>query len=178
MKKAILVIAALAIFAATANAEDMKMKVPVDTWRQLRSRLYDLEKENSHLRKSLKGQATSVTPADMKRVKALEEENGRLKSEVQAMAGEAERAKDVDGLKQRVSELEKENSRLAGESKSASGADRRIASLKRANLRLKKKLRATKSGAVAISYTGEKHSARHEFFLARHKAAIHHIFTE
>jgi len=190
VKKTILIMAVFMVLAGTANGEELKMKVPVDKWRKLRTRLYSLEKENN----SLKQKVRALEAAGKKgsgdrtaRIDALEAENNRLRQEVRMMESAAGSRRVDDETKGRLADLEDENNRLRQEVKAlekaaAKGSGNgkykaRVAALKKQNLRLKKKIQALRSGVVAVSYTGEKRSARHEFFRARHKATTH-VFTD
>jgi len=183
VKKTAIVVAAVAMFVSvSAGAEDLKLKVPVEKWRQLRTRLYSLEKENLVLKRKLRsvggGEAAAAAEKEAARLDELAAENARLRKQLADMQTAAGAGSE---LRARLDLLEEENRRLRSEvdglkaavatAEGGGNADRRIAVLERRNLRLKKKIQALRSGVVAISYTGEMRSARGEFFRARRRAA-------
>ncbi len=175
MKRIILITAVLSLLAVPAGAGEMKMKVPVDKWRQLRTRLYSLEKENTLLKKELRERSGNVeSAAEIARSKAISEENARMQKQLRESSRKGAALAEAQ---QRLSALEEENATLRKKAAVATGGNKRMAALKKRNLGLKKKIRAMKSGSVTISYTGENRSARHEFFRVRHKVTDH-VFTD
>lgn len=142
MKKIYWIMAILLIWAGSANAGVLKVKIPADDFEQMKSRLEALEKENNQLQQEVKSLSDRSSEAkktsDAKelesKISALTQKNNKLKKEIESMteassndAASAERlANNLDTLGRENRQLKKSVATLK-ESGATLRSDRRTA---------------------------------------------------
>jgi len=149
MKKAIGLGIILLIWIGSVSAGELKVKVPVEEFEQMKTRLETLENEKVQLQEELKTLSDKTTDEEMKeQVESLSQENKQLQQKVESMAEktskEASYAKEKDN---RLDTMGRENRQLK----------RAVASLK-------------ESGALLRS---DRRTARQVYFQANKKFASH-----
>lgn len=186
MKKIFLLTAAMLVCSGPVFAGDLKVMVPVDEFKQLKSRLDALEKENSKLKQG--GgveEVKSVSPVSgelQSRLQAVENENSRLLQELNAMKSQDRPVQVSAEVQARLDAVEKENRQLKeaqarqGE-KSPGGEDvglvAKLNAAENENGKLQQEVKLLKEGRIAESYAASKISAREQYYIERRKGASH-----
>ena len=156
MKRIFWIMAILLIWAGSTNAGVLKVKVPVDEFEQMKSRLETLEKENNQLQQEVKSLADKTSEAET--VSDKKEVESRLKA----------LAQENNQLKQKVEELAETSSEEAGSSeKLASSLD----ALGRENRQLKRSVASLKEAGTVLR--SDRRTARHMYFETNKKFAGH-----
>lgn len=187
MKRIFLLAAAMLIGSGPVFAGDLKVMVPVDEFKQLKSRLDALEKENSRLKQGgAAEEVKAVSPVNgelQSRLQAVENENGRLLQELNAVKSQ-ERTVPVDtGMQARLDAVEKENRQLKeartdqGEKSPAIGEDAglvaKLTAAESENSKLQQEIKSLRDGGFAAVFAENKISARELYFLQRKKGLSH-----
>lgn len=186
MKRIFLLTAAMLIGSGPVFAGDLKVMVPVDEFKQLKSRLDALEKENSRLKQvGAADEVKAVSPVSgelQSRLQAVENENGRLLQELNAIKSQ-ERPVQVDtGMQARLDAIEKENRQLkearANQSEKSpavedSGLVAKLTAAESENSKLQNEVKALRDGGFAAVFAENKTSARELYFLQRKKGLSH-----
>jgi predicted nucleic acid-binding Zn-ribbon protein len=147
----------LLIWTGSAGAGVLKVKVPVNEFEQMESRLEALENENRQLKMDINSLATKPTATEKAvnteeitaRINALEQENNQLKKEVASLTAESSGS---------TTSHEKEI-----------GA--KLDSLGRENRRLKQSVAALKE--VGALQRSDSRTASHQYFETNKKFATH-----
>jgi predicted nuclease with TOPRIM domain len=186
VKRIIIIVAAFLICVGTARAGELKIMVPVDDYKQMKTKLEMLEKENSQLKQEVTsknasgGAGQEDAEALQSRLKGLEKENSSLKQQLQAQQGQA-----GNELKDRVSALEQENSQLQKQlaekqqqgGENMAGAEKaneaRLAEVENQNSQLQQELKILKEEGVSASLLGDKSTARELYATTRHASSFH-----
>lgn len=188
MKRIFLLTAATLLLGGPVVAGDLKIAVPVDDFKQLKSRLEALEKENSQLKEQAavaKPAAVAVAPVDPElkgRLQAVESENSRLRQELNAAKVQERPAPVNTDAQARLEAVEKEN-RLLKEAqarqseKGVGGADADLTAklnvAENENIKLQQEVKTLKEGGLAAVFAENKISARELYFLKRSKGLGH-----
>jgi hypothetical protein len=147
------------VWSGSVVAGELKVMVPVDELKQMKSRLEALERENSQIRQG--GAAAGIqqtnTPGSSElqgRLQAMESENSRLRQELNAAKGQprqGDKSSDsVDGsLVAKLNAAENEN------------------------IKLQQEVKTLKEGGLAAVFSENKISARELYFLQRKKGINH-----
>lgn len=157
MKQIFGIMAILLIWTGLAGAGVLKVKVPIDEFEQMKSRLETLENENSQLKKDV--DSLAANPAETEkaantkeieaRINALAQENDQLKEEIKSLAD-------------KPSESEAAHAKEFGS---------KLDSLGRENRQLKQSLASLQeAGALQRS---DSRTARHLYFESNKKLAQH-----
>lgn len=169
VKRIFLLTAAMLILCDSVVANELKIAVPIDEFKQLKSRLETLEKENSQLRQEV-GPEKIVPPSTVNmemqsRLQATENENNRLRQELNAMKSQEHPA--TTNAEVQASQGEK----------SSGGEDTVLAAKLNAaeneNSKLQQEIKMMKEGGFAAVFAESKISARELYFLKRRKGISH-----
>jgi|GEM_PF-6485603 len=149
MKKVIGLGVILLIWVGSVSAGELKVKIPVDEFEQMKTRLEKLENENIQLQEELNTLSNKTTDEEMmEQVESLSQENEQLQQQIESMAGKTSK-----------------------EASYAEEKDSRIDILGRENRRLKRSIASLKeSGALLRS---DRRTARQVYFQANKKFASH-----
>ncbi len=188
MKKIFLLTTMMLVWSGSVVAGELKVAVPVDEFKQIKSRLEALEKENSQLKKgsgpdgSIMGSPGS--PEMEGRLQATENENSRLRQELNALKSQERSTSSNMEIQAKLDTVEKENRQLkeaqARQSeKSPVLEDASLATklnvVENENSKLQQEIKALKDGGFAAVFAENKISARELYFLER-KKGINHAF--
>lgn len=115
MKKTFWLMAIILIWTGSAGAGVLKVKVPVNDFEQMQSRLEALEKENIQLQQEVK--SLTKKPAENElgtQIDALEKENAKLKEEIKSLAEKSSEADaaSINAMNSRLDSLGRENRQL------------------------------------------------------------------
>ncbi len=186
MKKIFLLTAAMLVCSGPVFAGDLKVMVPVDEFKQLKSRLDALEKENSRLKQSGGAEEVkSVSPANgelQSRLQAVETENNRLVQEINTLKSQ-ERPVQVNAeVQARLDAVEKENRQLkearANQVEKGPGGEdvalvAKLNAAENENGKLQNEIKTLRDGGFAAVFAENKISARELYFLQRRKGLSH-----
>lgn len=169
VKRVFLLTSAMLIWCGSVVANELKIAVPIDEFKQLKSRLEALEKENNQLRQGV-GPEGVVAPSTVNteiqsRLQATENENSRLRQELNTIKNQEHPASTNTEMQARQSE------------KSSGGEDTLLAARLNAaeneNSKLQQEIKTMKEGGVAAVFAESKISARELYFLNRRKGISH-----
>ncbi len=162
MRTILVTITILLAWTVSLSAAELKVKVPVEEFEQMKSRLNSLENENSRLRQeigSMEGSSIPSQPSEeiKSRLSDLERENSQLESEKNQLESENNQ------LKQQVDTLE--SSKQASQPAPAPAPDNtemqsQITTLENKNRRLRNQVKKLKEGGVAATLSEDRRPAR------------------
>lgn len=186
MKRIFLLTAVLLLSGGPVVAGELKVMVPIDEFKEMKSRLEALENENSQLKQGGGRAAAAPSPGGeiQSRLQAVESENSRLRQELEAMKRSAGPAPSSADLQARLEAVEKENRQLresvpAGAGDSTGGGDAaltaRLNAAENENSKLQQEVKLLKEGGLAAAYAENKISARELYFNIR-KKGISHVY--
>ena len=151
MKKTLILAALMLIWVGPANSGELKVQIPVNDYEKIQSRLDALENENSRLKQEVNSLESNSTPPA---------------PETSASAQPSEE------MLERLSALEKENSQLKQEVEVMQNApepqtvdddiESRLSSLENQNIRLNQKIKSYKDRGVRI-VDNDRRTARQVF---------------
>lgn len=189
MKRIFLLLSAMLLCSGQSFAGDLKVMVPVDELKQLKSRLEALERENGQLRQQsavVQAAPVATPPAPVNgelqsRLLAVESENNRLRQELAAARDRAPQAAGNGEMQARLDAVERENRQLketqarqaaAGTSGDA-GLAARMQTAENENIKLQQEIKSLKEGGLAAVFAENKMSAREQYYLKRKKSISH-----
>lgn len=186
MKRIFLLTAAMLVCGGSVVAAELKVMVPVDDFKQMKSRLEALEIENSQLKQRAAAEPVAATPDTSElhsRLQFVESENSRLRQELN-IAKSQERPAVADAeIQARLETVERENRQLKEEAqsrqsdKSSGGEDAALAAKLNAteneNVKLQQEVKNLKDGGLMAIFGENKISARELYFLKRKKGVSH-----
>lgn len=186
MKRIFLLTAVMVVWSGSVVAGELKIAVPVNDYKQLKSRLEALEKENSQLKRGIGSEgavvASPVGGEMQSRLQETENENTRLRQELNAIKSQ-ERPVTADvEIQSRLEAVEKENRQLKEAQvrqvqKSPGGEDPvlvgKLNVAENQNIKLQQEIKMLKDGGFASVFAESKISARELYFQKRKKGASH-----
>jgi chromosome segregation ATPase len=179
MKRIIGVAAILLIWVGSANCGELKVKVPVDEFEQMKSRLETLEKRNRELKNEVEIRSNKTADAEMEeQLEKMARENEELKSQMNNLSNTT----TDTGMNERLETLARENKELqqkvdslAEQSPEEDSYARKRASqldaLGRENRRLKRAVTSLKESGTVLG--SDRRTARQVYFEANKKFATH-----
>lgn len=186
VKRIFLLTTAMLLLGGSALAGELKVAVPVVDYKELKSRLEALEKENSLLKQGVRSEAgvkgTSDDGEIQRRLQAEEMENSRLRQELNALKTQERSAAANTEVQSRLQAVEKENRQLREtqarlNEKSTGGEDPVLAAKLNAteneNSKLQQEVKSLKEGGLAALYAENKITARGLYFNKKKKGSSH-----
>jgi hypothetical protein len=184
VKRIFILTAAMLVWGGSVVAGDLKVMVPVDELKQMKSRLEALEKENSQLKGGASAVAATPSISEMEsRLLAVESENNRLRQEVNAAKGSERPALANAEMQARLETVERENRQLKeaqarqGDKGSTGSDDVSMAAklnvAETENIKLQQEIKSLKDGGLAAVFAENKVSAREQYFQKRRKGIAH-----
>lgn len=186
MKRIFLLTAAMLVWGGSVVAGELKVAVPVDDYKQLKSRLEALEKENSQLKQGAGSKGSVVASpvgAEMQsRLQETENENSRLRQELNAMKSQERPAPANLEVQARLETVERENRQLkeaqARQSEKSSGVEdvglaAKLNAAENESSKLHQEIKLLKDGGFAAVFAESKIAARELYFLKRRKGLSH-----
>jgi len=165
VKTILVTITILLAWTVSLSAAELKVKVPVEEFEQMKSRIDALENENSRLKQevgSMGGSISSSQPSEelKSRLSDLEREKSQLERDKNQLESENSQ------LKQQVSTIEssKQASQPApAPAPDSAGMQSEITALENKNRRLRNQVKKLKEGGVAASLSEDRRPARHVY---------------
>ena len=180
MKTILVTITILLAWTVSLNAAELKVKVPVEEFEQMKSRIDALENENNRLKQevgSMEGGSSSPSlgqPSEelKSRLSDLESENSQLEREKSQLESENSQ------LKKQVTTFE--SSKQASQASPAPAPDdaemqSQITALENKNRRLRNQVKKLKEGGVAASLSEDRRPAR-QVYAVETKRNFRHPF--
>ncbi|MBU0675927.1 MAG: hypothetical protein KJ950_14925 [Proteobacteria bacterium] len=147
MRRIILLITVLLAWSGFVTGAELKVMVPIDDFKQMKSRLDSLESENVQLKqevRTLNRQGDGTQVESMKgRLESLEQENNQLRQQASAVESKA----------------------VAPVTDSEMGV--KISSLEQENYNLRRRVLVLKDEGLAASYSEDRRSAKHVYSSSR-----------
>ena len=180
MKQIIMFMAILLIWAGTANAGVLKVKVPADEYEQMKSQLETLKMENSKLKQAVNDIAEnpSTDNADaeelLSQLEALENENSKLKQAVGYLSEKSSiNEPATTEIVTQLDALAKENNQLKQQLEATKDVNDRLNALGKENRKLKRSVASLKEkGSLQ---RGDRRTAR-QVYHDPQKTFADHIF--